>query len=482
MIDCTNWIDVLKTLSDPNPSCTIQNPLIIPIVSTLILSIIGIILHFFKKKLLNSWSIMSQKVIRFWKKIIKKKLTLVICISHETEEEKMRIKNDFIQTIKDLIQDQKLSREIDLKIENNDQLLDKLNNYHGSQEEIKYINEVVSGDFFIYGSVKKRDESKKDTFILNLKPLVMPGKISKISDYNQNLIQDSLNEIWISIYNINKQSELTGFVLSAELSYISSIYILAISTFISKNYVMSEKLFKSFNSNILEKYVNFPKLRGLKLKTDIFLSAIYFNYATEEHKKRSKKQGDIDQHIAQSLKYDHKNYSTYLLKAKIEFESGNVKSSKNTIKKARNHSNSDSTWMYSEAFLFLWQKEYNKSLVQYKKLNKKNCFDEQKTVEDVCKFIKKLHKNNLKRNDLLFILGFLHYNKTKDFGAAKYHFDNFISKTINDPQLKILRDYAKVCLSDIGNQNLKFNLIFRPVVFLKETFFKLINFFKSQIS
>jgi len=378
---------------------------------------------------------------------------IIICIKTENDKQKIRLKNDLVKRLVELIKGNQLDSKINIILLNNHQaekigkILEK---YTIANDKIKRgeldkipkeikdwqkLQKVIRGHFYIWGDIKERQDIDNKYF-LDLEALTVHIPVN--FNISQKIKEEFLNAWYKKVY-FQEKLEFKGFIITADLIYIAVKYITGISALISRDPFLALELHEKLVID-LEKFQPKPpniiiiqrKLTELMAEECLIISRLFFN-DTEPNLTESKK------YLDKSFKILPNHYGGYLFKAILEFLVENdAKKSLATINVAKYYSNNDNICLYNEGFLLMYLEEFEKAIYVYKKIIKGKYKGELLTVEEVCNFNINYLKTNPKNIQSLFIIGLLKYKKQFNYPEALLYFENFLEQAKNQGKYNIL--------------------------------------------
>lgn len=371
----------------------------------------------------------------------KDKIGLILSIQAENDKQKIRIKEDFFEKLKERLSVNNLTDSFDVLflsdyqtekvnsiIEKHTNLLNRLKqkDYIVSEEDKqilvswKKIEEKTQGNFWIFGKIKERIEGeKKYFFTLDARVIHF-----QLQDRNINPVKKAFDDSWIRKISIDEKVELFGFELAAELVFIGLNYVTGIAAYISNDPQTAFKLHESLLNELHRKFSSLPQnLKKIQKNIIKFLAdecvLIAHNYLLQEDKVNTKL------YIDKIFQYSKDNYDGYLLKSVYEFSlENNPTKSVETCNVAMKFSAGNGTWRYNKAFLLLFMNEFSKALELYVEIENYDYYGEETAVDQVIYFNEQrliVEPDNLISN---FILGFVYFKKKNNPAQALEYFEN----------------------------------------------------------
>lgn len=391
----------------------------------------------------------------------KNNVGIIICIKTENDKQRIRLKNDFVKRLNELIAQNDLSSIINVILLNHHQaelLAGILDNYSKKINEIRKnesipkkmpkeikkwfeVQKKIGGHFFVWGSIKKRQD-QENKYFLDLEALVIHNPINQVL---QKEITNDFLTVWYKKISFQEKIEFTGFTLTADLIYIAIKYITGIAALISRDPFLALKLHTNLKADFSKFNPLPPNLQKIKTKlTNIlaeenFLIAKWFYFKNNLEKTKK--------YLKESFNVLKENYGGLLLRAIIEFVNDqNPTESLKTVCIAKKYAGNDGTWRYNEGFLLMYLEKFNEALKIYKKISEKSYPNEDITLDEVFNFNENFLKEHSQKIQSYFIIGYLKYKKVLNYPEALKYFGLFLEKvneTSDDLKWNILSERAR---------------------------------------
>ncbi len=373
------------------------------------------------------------------------KVGIVIAIYSENENERQRLKADFISKLKrDFQQEGILNFSEIIFLKNH--FASQIKESNNPRTKLETINKKIKAHFYVWGDVKKRpDGDDGDKYFINFQGYVIhkpiPRNLSrKISiDFSKVLPRE---------VNFLEKRSFKGFEASAIIVHLAAKYVIGIAAFVSQDPQLALRL-----HNGLKDQFNFfrPLPRHLQeirdqiplLISDEALWIARWHFT-------NKRIPETKSFLEKSLIEDNKNYGAYLFKAIIDFSiDKNVDEAMNSIEKAEKFQKNNFEWRYSKAFLYFWKEEYEKALKLCQKI-KQQKHKEKIILDDVREFNLNLLNDTNPKAQLYFWLGYLSFFKENNLANALQDFENF-ERLAND-SMGTLKQKSSAYLQEIKQQ------------------------------
>lgn len=382
---------------------------------------------------------------------------LVLSIKTENDKQKIRIRNDFVKRMNDLMAANNLTTKINVILLQNhqiDYLSNVLSNYSKNKQSSQAIKawekvrKTIRGHFFVWGDIKERQD-EENKYFLDLDALVVHAPVHVITQ--QKIVNEFLS-VWYKQISFDERIEFKGFLFTADSVFMAVKYIVGIAALVSGDVFLALSLHESLNCDPYFKTFNPipPNLVHVKKQLIGLLSEEYLLAAKYAFQKGNRQ--DVDKYLSLSQQLQQ-SYGAYLFQAIVEFLYKNdSQAALSTIYKAKKIAGADGAWRYSEAFLLMYQEQYPKALKAYKKIIKNTFVNEELTLPEIYDFNEKYLAQNPDKIQSLFIIGYLKYKKDNNLGDALDNFDKFIEKAKGQRQHSSLLTQAKSYKSEIEKE------------------------------
>jgi tetratricopeptide (TPR) repeat protein len=388
----------------------------------------------------------------------KDRVGLIICVKTENNKQKIRLKNDLVRRLNELVLNNNLSSIANIILLNNyqaDKLVAILNNYSGVINAIKRgkklpkkipveiknwlkIQRKIRGHFFVWGDIKERTDGEKKYFF-DLEALVIHNPVNlKI----QNKVLEEFVSVWCKNISFQEKIEFRGFKITADFIFMAARYIIGIAALISRDPTLALDLHQKLKDD-LSKYGELPpnlkhiknKLSSLLAEECLLLSELYYSSNDLEQSKK---------YLEKSLAALPNNYGAYLFKAILEFQiEKDTNKALKTVRVAKRYAENDGTWRYSEGFLLMYLEKFEEAMGVYKKISESTYPDEELTLRQVYQFNITSLEEDPDKIQSYFILGYLKLKKSQNYPEALQYFEKFINVAQNLEKFNILTERAK---------------------------------------
>lgn len=383
------------------------------------------------------------------KKNKKNKIGIVVSIKTENNKQKIRLKNDFIKRLKDLINIHELNELINI-VELNEfqtekvyQILYDVSTLRKTDKSIQSKNPInkrwkkvlrkINGHFYLWGSIKERKDVKlKYIFEIGGRVVHEPLKLNV-----SNPIEEAFKYVWIKKVMFEESREALGFQFTADFLMLPVSYIIGIAAFISRDPFSALKIHEGLIQNI-NKFNPLPSnIKKMKNELMIYLSdecqVIARNYQLQINSEKAWK------YLRKALYYDPNNYEGLLLKSIFNFDiDKNPEEAIRTCYQAKKVAKDSGTWKYNLAFLLMHLERFEEALKWYENIIKNSFKGENAVLNEVYKFNNELLESNPSHIQSYFILGLLKYKKSNNYPEAHNYFIEFLNNSKNTEKFSIL--------------------------------------------
>ena len=373
----------------------------------------------------------------------KNKVGIVIAIFSENENERQKLKADFISKIKgDFKQEGILnfSEVIFLKNHFSKQIKESNN----PREKLEKINKKIKAHFYVWGDVKKRpDGDEGEKYFLNFQGCVIHKPIPQ--NLSQEISKD-FSKVLPRAVNFLEKRYFKGFEVSAKLVHLAAKYIIGIAAFVSQDPQLAFRLHDGLKEQFnifrpLPLHLQDIRDRIPHLISDETLWIARWHY-------ENKRTNETKTFLKRCLAENNNNYGAWLFKSIIDFLiDKNIDEALKSIGKAEKCSNNTFEWRYSKAFLYFWKEDYEKALKLCQKIKQQNYQGEEITLDEVRTFNLNLLKENKTKAQLYFWIGYLSYFKQYNLCNALQDFENF--EKLADSKMNSLKQKSSAYLGEI---------------------------------
>ena len=358
-------------------------------------------------------------------RVAKGNVGIVIGIICDSPEEDKQIKADFVERLRELIQ----------QGEGNFQLLElpswSLRNIGDAGIVSDYLNRT-KGHFMLYGRVRKRNVDGREAHFLNFEGAVRHGPVS--AEIQRDLNVDFTNTFPRRVI-IGVENDVFQFEATSEWTELCTRYIVGMAAFISGDGLYAEKMLLYVESKLRQQKSTVAGIQEIARRLPERFEKLYsvwlfhlhqYYFGTHERKYVAK----ADEISTKLLARNPRNLQAMTYKAICEFVlRRDVPAAHKLITKCRN--NSDSTWWFSRGFLHVYQGKMEEAVSDYRRAFAGPIQDVTVPVQTE-EFIQIILAEEPDRVQLHFCLGLINFYAKSDYIAAQRDFKNFISKVKDD--------------------------------------------------
>lgn len=387
---------------------------------------------------------------------------IVICIKTENDKQKIRLKNDFIQRLNELInqnnllaiinvihlnefQSEKAFDVLVLHTKRLDELLLGIDNknYSIDKKWIK-LKKKLNSQFYIWGDIKERLDLEPKYFLdLNARVIHQP-----ISLKIKNPVQEAFKYTWHKKITFGKNIELKGFMVTADLVFLAVKYVVGVAALISQDPFTALKLHESLGSDLKKFNPLPPNLVGVKkdllkhLSDECVIIARHYQITNDENNSKT--------YLRRSIDYDPENSDSYLLKSLHDFVYDNdPEEAIRSCHKAKKCAKNNGTWRYNLGFLLMYLEQFDKALEVYYEIENNSYDGEEFSLSQVYNFNLSFIENNPDKIQSYFILGFLKLKKDGNYPESLELFTMFIKSAKDQKKYERLIELSNNYLKDI---------------------------------
>ena len=406
---------------------------------------------------------------QYFPKKKRNKIGFIIAIKTENDKQKLLIKNDFSENVKELLRENNLLKLFDTIVlqdykaekawsilkdysDKRSELIreDKFPDFQMTKENKTYekLNKRIKGHFYIWGSIKLRQDNEP-TYYITFDAIVVHRPIPIKASTK---IANDFLSVLPKMISFREKMEVHGFETTSQYISIAIRYMTGVAAFISGNVFVSYKLHKG----LLEKIdrIELPQQnlevisRSLKeyLFLELFLQSKYFY----EIKKDLNKFQEL---LAEAEKVNDKDYHILVLNSVKAFVIDRKPlESLQYLRKASKVHQGDYTWLYNKAFIYMYLEKFEHGDRDYKRLRGLTYPGEEIIVDQCIDFNKELLINEPDKKQSLFILGYLQYVKKNNLPLALEKFEEFLSETRKNSKFDYLRVRAVTYTGEIKKE------------------------------
>lgn len=354
----------------------------------------------------------------------KGKVGFAICINCSNDEEREKIREDFIITLEKLIKRGNIGNTFQV-ITIPDHISEKIID----NESAQLLRQKCKAHFFLYGRVRLRDINKKKFHVIDLDGIVkhrlIPKEISQI-------ISNEFAELLPKQIQIATENDLLTFNFTTELTEVIAKYIIGIAATVSGDLNYAESLFNDITSRINSFQTDFPVIVKIKQRTPLRLAEINEVRASIAHRSWTKNHDTASLEKMEEALSKINNpyldrYRVRLLKSILLFlNNRDVNKAITILSKCKK--DKDHTWRFNLAFLHAYKGELYKAIRQYKVLaNPQNSEIKANILSQIEDFFCWVLEKEPEKYQLYYCLGFINSKIKGDTIQAISDFEKFLS-------------------------------------------------------
>jgi tetratricopeptide (TPR) repeat protein len=373
------------------------------------------------------------------------KIGITIAVSAENDDEKNRLKNDFIREIKNQISEGS-SQLFQLVI-----LPDFFTEKIVDTDSLSKFQRLTRSHFFIGGTWKTREDKGKPVYVLNLEARVIHAPTNQVISQN---FSKEMSNVFPQKMVIPKELELTEIPFTGDLVSFAAKHCIGIASLISGDFDLAYKLhFGLWNQienlqNSGSAYFYCVNLIKRNLPNYIFQEAIMlFNHFYDA--KPSDYLIKLKEFLDVLFNLFPKSYPIFLREGLYHFEMGNIDLAIQSTKKAISCSeNRDFTAQYNLAFLYAFVGKLEEAHKTYKRAFS-GVIGSLETLLNIEVFIERALTKYPDKIQLYYCLGMINLFVKEDFDLAKENFEMFIQKAKETKTFISSTKFAQEYLEDV---------------------------------
>jgi len=373
------------------------------------------------------------------------KVGFAVSIECSSEEEHLRIKEDFTDTLRKLLKNGALGgtfhfieipQHIARKIKDND---DALN-----------LKAKTKAHFVIYGRVRLRPIDGKDCHVLELEGLVahkhLPQEVS-------NQLSREFGELFPRRVRIPTENDLLSFNFTSEWTEYVAKYIIGIASALSLDLVYAEHLYRDVAKKLEGITTDFPIFEKLRQRLPIRFAEIHKSRALaalqvwrKQHSQDALSQ--FTENINKIPEGVNDDYGTLLLRGIEAFlNRRDMETAFLCVNKCKRYD--DPIWHFNLAFLNAYNDDLAKAIRQYRICA--NYEIQPITLTEVEDFLVWIIAEEPNKYQFHYCLGFLNWKIKGDLIQARDDFKNFL-KNCNNKKFEKENELTEKWIAEIEGQ------------------------------
>jgi len=370
---------------------------------------------------------------------------LVIAIRSNTEKAK-RVQQDVVDKFRQIISKVQSADIIDLIV---------LRDVHAKRVIDKRsaieISDKCNAHFVVWGKSLSYEHDASEQYKFDPDFLV---RHKPLEPQQRNLIVRAFEESCNNRqWEFLEKDVFKGINTTAENIREIAFYVIGIAAFLSSDYETSLKLHNDLYQLLESDSSERKKLILLYKRLKLWISDSYMLLSISSYYEK-KDPKDAYSLIEKSLNFHPNHQGAMTCKAQYEFSLGRTGPAKNTIKQIesliKKEGSSGDAWLYSKAFLYFFDEDYEKGSIAYKR-----AFDgkvSERVVDSVVLFIQEYLVENPQKIQFLYVLGVLFYLKKMNLPEALIQFEEFILLSDGNKNFIKPRDKARKYTEEIKSK------------------------------
>jgi hypothetical protein len=373
------------------------------------------------------------------------KVGFVVSIECSSEEENLRIKEDFTDTLRRLLKNGTLGGTFHF-IEIPQHLAAKIKD----NDDATNLKVKTKAHFVIYGRVRLRPIDGKDCHVLELEGLVahkqLPQEIS-------NQLANEFRELFPRRVRIPTENDLLSFNFTSEWTECVAVYIIGIASALSIDLVYAEQLFRDVEKKLKGTTTDFPIFEKLRQRLPIrfaeinkFRALVSLRVWRKQHSQEALSQ--FSENINKIPEGVNDDYDTLLLRGIEAFLlHRDMKTALSCVNKCKKYD--DPIWHFNLAFLNAYNEELVKAIRQYRICA--NYEIQPITLTEVEDFLVWILQEEPNKYQFHYCLGFFNWKIKGDILQARDDFNKFL-KCCNKGEFEKEKELTIKWIEKIENQ------------------------------
>ena len=349
----------------------------------------------------------------------KNKIGFIVSIRGGNEQTKESIKQDFIDTLKDLLQRGKTGGLFQFI-----ELPEAISSSVTDRESANRVRIKSRAHYIIYGRVRDKIVNGKEIYYFELDGEVAHRPIPIVRSEK---LAVEFRELLPKAIQIPKENDLYSFEFTSEWMVYVSRYIIAIAAACSGDLEHALKLFNELDDVLKTRLTEFKPIAKIKDRVPNHIREIYLAYSTYHYEKWRKDRTEADltkvkEHLDAIPSSARNNVSYYTQMAIYEFVSNrNITTARDYLHKIKNK---DAVWYFNAGFLDAYEGRLNSAFRKYKKAIRLNLHAE--IVNEIEEFMFWVAENDDNKEQLYYCLGYYNWKVKGDLEQAINDFLKFL--------------------------------------------------------
>jgi tetratricopeptide (TPR) repeat protein len=349
-----------------------------------------------------------------------KAIGVVVGLICDNEEQSQQIKTDFSDRVKTLLKESKVPFQVVVLPK---RALD------GNDDEAHFTRllDEARGHFGVFGRVRKRQEKKKDVYLLNLRHVVRHRPIPEA--VGKTLANEMTSLLPIDVM-VEKENEASGFEFASQWMDLGTRFVVGTAAMLSGDLKTAEQMFLELESQVKANPSKANAIEVAKRLRGRFIELYtYWLRATGQFYRQKQTKEILKEMDAVSTKLlarDRHNYDALHVKPICDFKlRREIRNARRLLNQAR-ILNKDATWAYSLGFLSAYEGRLTEADTFYDMAFAANNVHENIPIQ--CEeFIYIILAEEPGKGQLHYCLGLINYHAKRDMVAARRDFDTFIN-------------------------------------------------------
>ena len=357
-------------------------------------------------------------------KASKGKIGFAIGIETDDPEQQLKIKRDFIDTLRELLHRSRFQYSFEF-IEIPDRVLEKIDSPDSARKTL-YDLECA---FMIYGKARTVSVKGQTQHVLNLEGIVAHKPIA--AEISRSFSRE-FADLFPRRLMISSEGDLFHFEFTAGWIDIVSKCIIGIAALISGDVKYAQELFESLYLDLKDGKVELPVIIKIRERLPVRLRDVYLIRARTHYEdwKQTKDMNDLEQMKSFLDSLDvivPTNVEGRTLRSLWYFVvSRDIVKAKTECLKSKSKQNA--MWRYNHAFLLAYEGDLEKASKEYK-LAFRGFIPDPSFIFEVLEFILWVLDIEPDKKQLYFCLGMIYYYVIKDYALALQDFEKFLETT-----------------------------------------------------
>jgi hypothetical protein len=364
----------------------------------------------------------------------KGKVGFLVCIPCEKQEDAVRLREDFIETLHGLIGSGETGKSLELLVTPN-----SVAKSVRETEQAMHVLHLSRAHFMLYGRARMRKIRGRNSWILDLNGIVTHRQIPQASSRR---FAQEFRELLPKQLRIETEVDVFAFETTSKLIDIVARYIMGIAASLSGDFAYAESLFRDVKSRLPAKPILPPHVK-IKNRLPKRLMSIHMARASiayvrwlESHYNRDVEDLCVQlTHVSQEFR---ETYEYTVNQALCVFlRDRDPRAALNVLQK--NPYIDRTSWQFSVAFLLAYKGDLKNAVRHYRIIQ--SMVVDTETLRQVEEFLFWLEDEDPKKCCVNYCLAYINWRIKDDRVAARNEFQKFLAKV---PQDKYLREQSRV--------------------------------------